>query len=64
MNMSFSKRFQLGLVMVFVGILTAFNYVSDYRPLPVLIFWLAMLSSLMGVLMMFKGVKPKKNSFK
>ncbi|MBX7153082.1 hypothetical protein K1X84_15755 [bacterium] len=63
--MQFTKRFGFGLIMMFFGVLTAFNYVSDYRVWSIVFFWTAMAISLAGLVMMFNGVRPRKmNGFK
>ncbi len=60
--MTFTKRFGVGLIMVFVGILTAFNYVSTYRTIDILLFFLGMASALTGTVMMFRGIEAKKTN--
>ncbi|NUM80342.1 hypothetical protein HUU42_06005 [bacterium] len=63
--MQFTKRFVFGLFMMFFGVLTAFNYVGDYRLWSIVFFWAAMVISFAGIVMMFNGVREKKlNEFK
>lgn len=51
--------------MMFFGVLTAFNYVGDYRLWSIVFFWAAMVISFAGIVMMFNGVCEKKlNEFK
>jgi hypothetical protein len=57
--MRFTKKFLLGGILEFVGILTAFNNVSDYRTAAILFFWFGMLAGLAGLFLMFKGIKIK-----
>lgn len=57
--MQFTKTFFLGGVLEFVGILTAFNNVSDYRTTAIVSFWLGMLAGLIGLFLLFKGIKVK-----
>ena len=59
--MRFTKKFVLGGILEFVGILTAFNNVSDYRTAAIILFWLGMLSGLAGLFLMFKGIKIKNH---
>ena len=58
--MRFTKKFMLGVILEFVGILTAFNNISDYRTTAIVLFWLGMLAGLSGLFLMFKGIKLKK----
>jgi predicted small integral membrane protein len=59
--MRFTKKFLLGVILEFAGILTAFNNISDYRTRAIVLFWLGMSAGLAGLFLMFKGIKLKKN---
>jgi hypothetical protein len=59
--MKFTKKFMTGLAMVFIGLLAAFDNVSETRSLSIIIFWLAMLMAFCGAVMMFKGIEARKN---
>lgn len=56
-RMRFTKKFFLGGILEFVGILTAFNNVSDYRTASIIYFWLGMLAGLAGLFLLFKGIE-------
>ncbi|KAB2877862.1 hypothetical protein F9K33_15295 [bacterium] len=57
--MRFTKKFLLGVLLEFIGILTAFNNVGDYRTTAILFFWLGMSAGLAGLFLLFKGIKVK-----
>ncbi|MBL7961764.1 hypothetical protein JNL27_16140 [bacterium] len=59
--MRFTKKFLLGVFLEFIGILTAFNNVGDYRTTAILFFWLGMSAGLAGLFLLFKGIKVKKS---
>jgi hypothetical protein len=59
--MRFTKKFVLGGFLEFVGILTAFNNISDYRTEAIVFFWLGMMCGLAGLFLMFKGIKIKSH---
>ncbi len=61
--MVFTKKFFFGLLLVFVGILMAFDRVSDYRLYSIIIFWSGIVSALFGLILMYRGIKPKDNDF-
>jgi hypothetical protein len=60
--MRFTKKFIWGLLQTFVGLLTAFDNVGDYRTLPIVLFWAGMLAAFCGIVMMFKGIESVKSS--
>ena len=57
--MRFTKKFFLGVFLEFIGVLTAFNNVSDYRTAAILFFWFGMLAGLAGLFLLFKGIEVK-----
>lgn len=60
-NMRFSKKFFIGFVAVFAGILSAFDKISDYRTWSIVIFWISMLSAIGGTVLMFRGIEEHRN---
>lgn len=58
--MKFTKKFLLGLSLVFIGILLAFDRVSDYRVYSIVIFWTGIVMSLCGLILMYKGIQQKE----
>jgi len=59
--MQFTKRFKLGLLLVIGGILAALNNLGDYRLLPSISFWAAMVTIALGMFLMFNGVKELRS---
>jgi hypothetical protein len=60
--MVFNKRFKLGLVLVIGGILAALDNLGDYRLLPGIYFWTAMLAIGVGMFLMFVGIEERRNT--
>ncbi len=60
--MVFRKKFLFGLLFIFIGILMAFDRMTDYRTASILIFWSGIIMSLCGLLMMYKGIELKSNN--
>lgn len=60
-NMKFSKKFFIGFVAVFAGILSALDKISDYRTWSIVIFWISMLSAIGGTVLMFRGIEEHRN---
>ncbi len=58
--MRFTKKFFVGLVSSFVGLLSAFDMLNDYRNLPILIFWVSMSAALAGLVLMFRGIEATR----
>lgn len=61
--MVFRKKFLVGLLFEFIGILTAFHHVSDYRTISIGIFWAAIALAILGLIMMYKGIDDRKNHY-
>ncbi|MCB0833466.1 MAG: hypothetical protein KDC45_08395 [Bacteroidetes bacterium] len=58
--MRFNKKFILGLLLEFGGMLTALYYIGDYRTMPIVYFWLGMLAGLSGIFLLFKGIESRR----
>lgn len=60
--MQFNKRFKAGLVLVIAGILAALDNLGDYRLLPGVYFWTAMVAIGLGMFLMFAGIEERRNT--
>lgn len=56
----FTKRFYAGMPLTMIGILTAFNFLSNYRTIAIVLFWSGMAVGWFGVYLMWRGIKPQK----